>query len=165
MKPIETKRLILREWREDKDLDPVVAYFSDASAVRFLGGVKEREAVWRLLASYIGHYHMLGYSYWAVEEKESGDLAGAVGIWNSAYWPEPELGYWFLTNKQGRGYATESASACLEHALDEIGLGSLVSYIHSENSPSIHVAQKLGAFHDGQCDLLHFGVHDIYRYK
>ena len=165
MKRIETERLILRNWKEETDLEPLVTYYADEKAVRFVGGVKNQEEAWRLMASYIGHFHVRGYSYWAVEEKSTGNFAGAVGIWNSAFWPEPELGFWLITEKQGLGYATEAAEKCLDYALNQLNIKSLVSYINQHNSASIKVALKLGAKFDGECQLLNFGPHAIYRYK
>lgn len=117
------------------------------------------------MATYIGHQQLYGYSYMAVAEKVSDKLVGAVGLWNSPQWPEPELGYWFLPEGQGKGYAYEAASALKQFALEEVNFPTLVSFIAGENEASKRLAIKLGAVYDGEVDLLTFGPHGVYRYR
>jgi RimJ/RimL family protein N-acetyltransferase len=59
-----------------------------------------------------------------------------------------ELG-WLLTEQaEGHGYAFEAARAFLPLARKIAGPGKLVSYIHTDNSASIRLAEKLGAVCD-----------------
>lgn len=78
---IETDRLILRPF-EEKDYPYFLEVFSDAEVAKFIGGVKPPETIWRLLASYIGHYHMKGYGKMAVVEKETKEFLGSTGLWD-----------------------------------------------------------------------------------
>ena len=100
----------------------------------------------------------------AVEEKSSNELIGSVGLWNSDPWPEPELGYWLFPEYQGKGYATEAGQKLKSFAFEVLKFRTLVSYIDSDNSPSVRVAEKLGGRESGICQLLNFGDHVIYRY-
>ena len=160
---IETDRLKFRQWQES-DFDEVAQYFAVDENVKFVGGRKNAEEAWRLIATYIGHYHLKGYSYPAVVEKSTGKLIGTVGLWNSTPWPELELGYWLFNEMQGKGYATEAGLAIKKYALEVLKRDSLVSYIDPKNEASARVAKKIGARNDGTCDLLDFGVHTVYRY-
>lgn len=164
MLDLETDRLKFRQWRSS-DFEPFSNFFSDANNAQFVGGQKSREESWRLMASYIGHFQLNGYSYIAVEEKASKKLVGTVGLWNSEPWPEPELGYWLLPDMQGKGFAVEAGQAVIDFAYDRLKLSTFVSYIDEANSPSIKLAERLGAFRDGGLDLLSFGYHAIYRYR
>lgn len=159
-----TPRLRFRQWTED-DYPHFKKYFSDPATSRFVGGVKDPENAWRLLATYIGHYQLKGYSYLAVEEKESGAFVGCVGLWKSEPWPELELGYWFLPESQGKGYASEAALAVKNYAFDELKVDTLVSYIDEENEPSKNLALRIGGKLDKKIDLLDFGEHLVYRYS
>ena len=160
---LETERLIFRQWKKE-DYPAFAAFYSVKENALFVGGIKTPEASWRLMASYIGHYTLKGYSYLAVEEKQSGKLIGTIGLWNSDPWPEPELGYWLLPDSQGKGFGVEAGIAVKNYALDGLQLKSLVSYIDPLNEPSKKLALRLGATLDTTIQLLDFGSHEVYRY-
>lgn len=164
MQNITTDRLSFRAWRED-DFEAMAKYFSDSKAVHFLGGTKSAEEVWRLLAAYLGHFQLKGYSYMAIQERESHALVGSIGLWNSAPWPELELGYWLFPAYQGKGYAFEGARAAQDYAFFTLKRRTLVSYISAENKASICLAEKLGGTYEKDIPLLDFGMHRVYRYQ
>lgn len=161
---LESERLIFRQWLQS-DYDVFAKFFSDEKNARFVGGIKSLEESWRLMATYIGHYILNGFSYMAVAEKATGDLIGTIGLWYSSPWPEPELGYWLLPESQGKGYGVEAGTIVKNFAINELNLTSLVSYIDPVNEASKKLALRLGAKYDKTIDLLSFGAHEIYRYK
>ena len=163
MKEIETSRLNFRAWRE-ADFKPVAQFFADPIAVQYLGGQKSAEDTWRLIAAYIGHYQLRSYSYMAVVEKQTDQIIGSIGLWNSTPWPELELGYWLLPAFRSKGYAFEAAQAARNYAFSALQRDSLVSYIDEENKASIKLAEKLGGRREEEIQLLDFGPHQVYRY-
>ncbi len=141
---IETRRLILREWREE-DLEPYAEFMADEEMVRYLGGVtKDRDETWRLIAAFVGHWALRGFGLWAVEDKADGAFVGEVGLWFPEGWPAIEVGWSIMKPHQGKGYATEAARASAQWAFEHLELDSLISVIHPENAASIAVAKKLG---------------------
>ena len=58
-----------------------------------------------------------------------------------------EVGYHVRADLQGRGYATEAAAACRDHARDALGSPELVAIIHPANTASRRVAEKIGMRH------------------
>lgn len=160
---LETERLIFRQW-QNTDHEVFAAFYADEANARFVGGMKKPEEAWRLMATYIGHYALKGYSYLAIDDKENGTLIGTVGLWNSDPWPEPELGYWLLPVAQGKGFGVEAGLAVKQYALETLKLPSLVSYIDPTNEPSKKLAIRLGAHYDKTIPLLDFGDHEVYRY-
>ena len=161
---LETERLIFRQWK-NSDYPILANFYSVEENARYVGGIKTSEESWRLMATYIGHYELNGFSYLAIVEKDSENLIGTIGLWKSHPWPEPELGYWLLPDSQGKGYGVEAGLAVKKFALEELKLNSLVSYIAPSNHPSKKLALRLGAIFDSSIDLLNFGNHEIYRYQ
>jgi len=161
---LETERLIFRQW-EESDYVPLAQFYTLAEQAKYVGGIQNAEESWRLMASYIGHFVLHGYSYLAITEKKSNNLVGTVGLWNSQPWPEQELGYWLLPEFQGKGFGLEAGCAAKDFALHKLNFESLVSYIDPDNEPSKKLAQRLGAKYDTTIDLLDFGAHAVYRYK
>ena len=161
---IQTDRLVLRQWLE-KDFEQLAPYFTDSEFTEYIGGTKNREAAWGLVANYAGLWQLLGFSYWALEEKSTSKFVGACGLWKSPDWPEIELGYWILPLFHGKGYATEAAASAKKYAFETLNLSTLVSYINPNNSASIKVAEKLAGRFDKTIELSSFGPHDVYRYS
>ena len=149
---IETDRLILRGWRPS-DAAPFVGFFADGSISRFMGGPLAAGKAWEMMATEIGHWSLRGFGMWAVEEKHGAPFAGYCGLWEPGDWPETEIGWIFLPEHQGKGFATEAGLRVRAWAYDELKRNTLVSYIHPENEPSKRVAQRLGASHERTIEL------------
>ena len=158
---IETERLILRMWREE-DLDVYAELCADPNVMRYLGAkIFDRMATWRHMAFMVGHWHLRGYGYWAVDEKSSGKLIGRIGFLNPEGWPGFELGWTLSPSAQGKGYATEGARRALEYAFNEMGHEHVISLIHPDNKPSIRVAERLGEKLEGRTEV---AGHDVLIY-
>jgi RimJ/RimL family protein N-acetyltransferase len=158
---LETDRLTLRMWREE-DFEPYAEMCADPEIMRYLGGkTLNRLEAWRHMAFFIGHWDLLGYGHWAVEEKGSGRFAGRVGFLNPADWPGFEIGWTLGRNFWGKGYATEAAARALQFAFDDLDRNHVISLIHPDNKASIRVAERLGEELEGNTELL---GHDILIY-
>ena len=158
-----TERLRLRQWRLS-DGDAIIEFYSDPDMSKYVGGPRDEDDAWRGLALMEGHWRLKGFGYWAVEERQSQEFVGCIGLWQSPGWPEVELGYGLVENHQGKGYGTEAGRRCIEVARDDLSASSLVSYIDKENLPSIKMAEALGARHDGCLELASHGPHEVYRH-
>jgi RimJ/RimL family protein N-acetyltransferase len=146
---IETSRLLLRRHSVD-DLPSSVALWSDPLVTRYITGRPfTREETWARVLRYIGHWEALGYGFWLVEEKATGEFVGELGFadFKREIDPpiaEPEAGWAFLPRAHGRGYATEALSAALGWADRHFKDPRTVCLIHPENAPSFRVAEKCG---------------------
>jgi RimJ/RimL family protein N-acetyltransferase len=149
---METERLVLRMFRES-DTDAYAEMVGDPEVMRFLGKQMSRQEAWRNMAMVIGHWHLRGFGFWAVEEKESGELVGRVGCWRPEGWPGLEVGWTLRRRSWGRGYATEAARASMNYAFDELGQRRVVSLIAPENVNSIRVAERLGERPEGEWEV------------
>ncbi|MEM8929685.1 MAG: GNAT family N-acetyltransferase [Acidobacteriota bacterium] len=142
---LETDRLRLRQFQE-ADWRDLHEYYSDASATRYTVGREFTEAeTWRTLCGMVGHWQLRGYGPYAVEEKASGRVMGPVGFWYPLDWPSPEIKWALAPQFWGKGFASEAARAVQSAGRQHLPHISLISLIHSENLPSIHLAVAIGA--------------------
>lgn len=118
--------------------------------MEFLGGPLPRDMAWRVMATIVGSWALLGYSMFSVIEKASGAWIGRVGPWRpageSGDWPGYEVGWGLLARARGRGYATESAVAAMDWAFHELGFHEVVHCIQPRNQASLNVAARLGSY-------------------
>jgi RimJ/RimL family protein N-acetyltransferase len=148
---VETARLKLRGHRPE-DLEAMIALWGDAAVTRHIAPKPfDREAVWARLLRYIGHWTVMGYGFWAVEERDTGRFAGEVGIAEFCRLIEPsldvpEVGWALAPWCHGRGYATEAVQAVLQWGEANRGFAETCCIIDPSNQPSIAVAGRCG-FH------------------
>lgn len=142
---IETKRLLLREFR-DQDLNRCVEMCSKKLFMQYLGDGKilSREETWKSMSSILGHWHLRGYGIWAVEIKSNNSLIGHAGLLNPEGWPGIEVCWALSPEYWGNGYATEAAKEIISWAFSNLKTDSLISLIYPNNSASIKVSNRIG---------------------
>ncbi len=147
---IETERLRLRPHTSD-DLSDCVAMWSDPAIVRYTtGSPSPPQRTWLRILAYRGHWAMLGYGYWAVEERASGQFVGELGFadFKRDMQPSlegmPELGWALVSRVHGQGYATEALRAAVAWGDSHFGALRTACIIHRDNHPSFRVAERLG---------------------
>lgn len=154
---IETKRLILRTWR-DTDIAPNTAMLSDPETARYITAdhkpVTDELNGWRNAAIMAGHWALHGFGMFVVEEKASGHYVGRVGPWFPPRWPGFEVGWGIAREFRGKGYATEAAHASILWVFENLEVDRIVHCIDPENTASQGVARRLGATVEGQTELL-----------
>jgi RimJ/RimL family protein N-acetyltransferase len=100
-----------------------------------------------------------GYGLYAVEEKNTQDFIGYIGIcavpFEAAFVPATEIGWRLARSSWGSGYATEGARAVVGHAFGQLGFTALVSFTAEWNMRSRRVMEKIGMTRDPDGDFLH----------
>jgi RimJ/RimL family protein N-acetyltransferase len=147
---LETERLRLRGHRLD-DFAASAAMWADPIVTRHVGGqpLTEEEA-WSRMLRYAGHWAMLGFGYWVVEDKTTGAFRGEIGFANYKRNMEPplddtpEIGWMLGSQHHGKGYATEAVRAAIAWGEAHFGPRQTACIIHPLNRPSIRVAEKCG---------------------
>ncbi|MEO5811023.1 MAG: GNAT family N-acetyltransferase [Rhodanobacter sp.] len=157
---IETERLRLRAHCAD-DHAGCLAIWSDPEVTRYIGGQPaSREEAWRRLLRYAGLWSLLGYGYWAVEEKAGGRYIGDVGCADFKRDMVPaldgmlEYGWALLPSAQGKGYASEALLAAVAWGQAHLTNPRMACIIAPENLASKKVAGKAG-FHLWQDTTYH----------
>src|SRR6188474_3703393 len=107
---LETERLILRMYHLS-DFEDHFNLCADPDVMRYLIGGKplSRYEAFRHMAYLVGHWELLGYGHFAVEEKASGRFIGRIGFLNPAGWPAFEIGWTLAREAWGKGFAIEGA--------------------------------------------------------
>jgi RimJ/RimL family protein N-acetyltransferase len=148
---IETERLRMRAHTLD-DFPNCCALWADADVARYtVGKPSTKEEVWSRILRYAGHWSLLGFGYWLVEERETGRFVGEVGFADyhreiaSPFAVLPDLGWVLSPAVHGCGYATEAAEAALGWAGEHMrGYQEVSCIVHPDNEASLRVAEKTG---------------------
>jgi RimJ/RimL family protein N-acetyltransferase len=147
---LDTERLTLRGHRLD-DFAACAAMWGDPVVCRNLGRKSfTEEESWTRLLRYVGHWALLGFGYWVVEEKATGTFVGEVGFadfkreMESPVKQLPEIGWVLAARAHGQGYATEAARAALQWGDQNFSPAQTTCIISPENLASIRVAEKCG---------------------
>ena len=155
---LRTERLLLRRWRPE-DRAPLAALNADPRVLEFLPRAltaRESDALIRRIEDGFDEH---GFGLWAVELRDSGALAGFVGLavprFEAPFMPCVEVGWRLAFEHWGRGYATEGARAAVEFGFGPGGLGEIVSLTVPANRRSRRVMEKLGMTRDPADDFDH----------
>jgi len=148
---LETERLRLRAYRRE-DFPALVATWADPLVMRHvLGRSSTEEETWARLLRYAGLWPLLGYGYWAVEERSTGRFVGDVGLadfrrdMTPSFGEVPEAGWVLAAWAHGKGFATEAVRAALEWSDAHLERAAhTVCMIAPGNTVSIRVASKCG---------------------
>lgn len=147
---LEGERVRLRGHSLD-DFADLCALWSDPSLVKYITGKPQtQEESWARLLRYSGHWQLLGYGYWLVEEKASGRYLGNVGFADyrrqidPPFHGTPEAGWTIATWAQGKGYASEAVRLMHDWADKNFAGPRTVCFLDEENLPSLKLAQRLG---------------------
>ncbi|MGD9816153.1 MAG: GNAT family N-acetyltransferase [Hyphomonadaceae bacterium] len=146
---LETERLRLRG-HALADFDASAAMWADPDVVRFISGkASTREESWGRLLRYPGHWALLGYGFWLIEEKASGRYVGEGGFGDfkrdiDAAFDAPEQGWALAPWSHGKGYAREAMEAAIGWGEQFFGRRDFVCMIAPENAPSLRLAGRLG---------------------
>jgi RimJ/RimL family protein N-acetyltransferase len=152
---IQTARLLMRGFTDD-DLDELAAISADPEVTRWVGDENglSREATWRRLAYFVGHWELRGFGQWALIERATGRLVGRSGLLRPEGWPGLEVGWLVAREHWGRGFAPEAGRASMEWAREELGAEHIISLIEDANERSARVAEKLGMTVEGRTRIV-----------
>jgi len=150
--PLRTPRLVLREFGP-RDREPLLAIVRDPSQLEhmllFLETEQQLDDFLQKVQTAVSDEPRLQW-HLAVEDAKSGHLLGGCCLMVEAEAPtSAELGYWFLREAWGQGFATEASRALLELGFERLGYHRIWGKCHVRNAASAKVMEKLGMRREG----------------
>jgi ribosomal-protein-alanine N-acetyltransferase len=141
---LETPRLRLRPFTP-ADLPDLHRLDSDPTVMRYVipprSYAETEEYLQKILKNYEDPH---GPVRWCMVEKETGAMAGVIGIFRLEDDTDWEIGYRFFENFWGKGYATEALREVIDYGLHIRKLPRLVAVANPENRASYRVMEKVG---------------------
>lgn len=146
MEIFATERLILREFTAT-DAAFILRLLNEPSWLRFIGdrGVRSlAEAEAYIAKGPAASYALHGFGLWLVSRRADGVPLGMCGLLKRATLEDVDVGYAFLPEFCGQGYAREAVAATLARGRRAYGLKRIVAITAPDNESSIRLLGKLG---------------------
>ena len=146
MTVLATERLVLRKLTTD-DAGFYLRLVNEPSWLQFIGdkGIRSVEAARAaLLSGPMAMYESHGFGFYMVELKNSATPIGMCGLIKRETLPDVDIGYAFVPEFWGQGYAYEAALAVLAFGNQTCGLQRIVAITAPDNHQSIRLLEKIG---------------------
>ncbi|MFT5702116.1 MAG: ribosomal-protein-alanine N-acetyltransferase [Desulforhopalus sp.] len=162
---VSTDRLYLEKIKESH-LDDLYLLLSNKEVQKYFPSTLTREETKEFYDKIQNRYENDGYCFLAVKRKQDNIFVGICGLLKQEIENEfqMEIGYRFLNQYWGNGYATEAVKGCVQYVVENQLFESLVILSVPENTPSIKVAIRSG-FTYLRKTIFHGLSHDIYGIK
>jgi len=141
---LETERLYLRYFKKG-DGDHFFSLNNHPEAIKYTGDqpFKTLKKAHEFIASYDA-YEKTGIGRYAVIRREDDAFLGWCGLKYNEDVDLVDVGYRFYPKYWGNGYATESAEAVLDYALNTLKIPQLIARTHADNIRSQKIAKNIG---------------------
>lgn len=155
---ITTDRLIIRHWNKASDGEAFHRLNNDPQIMRYFPARQTRAQSDALLDLIEQQIKDDGYGWSAIVSRKTGLVVGFGGIAkvraDFPNGPSTEIGWRFLPDVWGNGYATEMANAVLTYGFEQLRLPEILSFAVVENKKSIAVMKRIGMqrFKEGDFD-------------
>jgi RimJ/RimL family protein N-acetyltransferase len=146
LKVLETDRLILRRLVVE-DGEFILALLNDPLWLRFIGdkGVRTLDGARDyILKGPVSMYERVGFGLYLTELKDAGTPIGLCGLIKRDSLEDVDIGFAFLPDFRGKGYAFEAASAVMNYGKTILGLDRIVAITSIDNDSSARLLEKIG---------------------
>ena len=146
----QTQRLKIRHFNND-DAEFIIKLLNEPSFIENIAdkGVRNKQDAIRYLQDGpIASYQKFGFGMSMVELNESGNAIGMCGLLKREELEDVDIGYAFLPEYTGKGFAKEAALSVLQNARDQHRLSRVVAITAIDNQASIRLLEKIGFNYD-----------------
>lgn len=140
----ETKRLLHRAFGVE-DADAFYALNGNPDVMRWTGEppVESVESARIAIATY-PDFDTVGYGRWACLLRETEQIIGFCGLKYLPELDEVDVGYRFLPEFWGQGFATEASAASIQFGFEILQIDRVIGLVLPDNAASIRVLEKVG---------------------
>ncbi len=145
MKILETERTILREVTTE-DAEFILDLLNQPTFIKYIGDRNVRtvsEARDYIDNRFRESYKQFGFGMWAVELKENDAPIGICGFVKRDSLPDADIGFAFLPQFCGNGYAFESAAAAMKYGRETLNLKRVLAITSRGNETSGKLLEKI----------------------
>ena len=143
---LDTARMRLRELTLD-DAAFIIELLNTPGWMRFIGDRNvhsESQAITYLKEGPLKSYKNHGFGLYLAEEKDSAKAIGMCGLLKRDTLEHPDIGFAFLPEYTGKGYALEAAQATLQFANEQLQIPTVAAITKADNERSIGLLNKIG---------------------
>ena len=162
---LSTERLDLRPF--DAGDEPfVLALLNDPDWIRFIGDRNIRTLtdaggyIERILKSQA----RFGFSLLRVGLKDDTPI-GMCGLIKRDNFEHIDIGFAFMPDYRGQGYAREAAEAVRDYAVEVLGLDRIVAFTDVQNHASGKLLERIGFIYEGEIPWGEGGRSTLYGYN
>lgn len=159
---INTDRLHIRNWNKASDSEAFFKLNNDPRVMQYFPGRRSRTQSDALLDRIDQQIVQNGYSWSAIVLRDGNKIIGFGGIAKVLAGfpngPSTEIGWRFLPETWGHGYATEMANALLEYGFETLQLPEILSFAVIDNDRSFAVMKRIGMRRFEEGDFNHPNV-------
>jgi RimJ/RimL family protein N-acetyltransferase len=155
MMVVSTARLELRRMTP-ADAAFIVELVNEPAFIQYIGdkAVRNEAGALRYIADVaLNSYQAFGFGLYAVTLKADGTPIGVCGLLKRAYLDDVDIGFAFLAQHRGQGFALEAAAAVLAYGRAQLGLPRIVATTAPANFASMALLAKLGFRDEGLIEL------------
>ena len=143
---IESERILLRPFTLE-DGEFVVELLNTDGWIRYIGDRNVKtidQAKNYLLSGPLKSYERNGFGLSLAELKTDETPIGMCGLLKRDYLDHADIGFAFLPEYTGKGYAYEIAKEIIRYGLQSLRMEKILAITLPENSPSIKLLEKIG---------------------
>ena len=152
---VETKRLTVRQFTR-QDAAFMLELLNSPGWLQNIGdrGVRTLEDAETYITERLQVHHLEhGFGYYLVALQSDQSAIGMVGLVKRDGLAHVDIGFAFLPEHHGKGYAYESTKALLDYAREELQLDPILAIANPDNERSHHLLRKIGLQFEGNITL------------
>lgn len=147
---VKTNRLLLREASTD-DSEFILKLINEPAWHEFIS--KHSIDTIEKASEYIEQkmkamYQTLGFGLWVVEKTDDATPIGICGLLKRDSLQYIDLGFAFLADYWGQGFALEASIGCLKYASNEIKSQKILAITDPSNTRSVKLLEKAGFIYE-----------------